>query len=319
MGPEGIQGPAGIDGVDGAAGATGADGAPGADGATGATGATGANGADGADALWNFTGAYSAGASYAIGDVATYAGETWYRIDANGGNVGDTPAEGTFWTLLAAAGVDGADGAAGATGATGDTGPAGEAGAPGAPGADGADGADGASVRNGEGPPTELTTGNTGDFYLDTLNNTLWGPKPAVAVTNWPVAASGFMTGYGVPSPGIGIDGEYYIDQIPYVLYLKVTGSWVVVDAVLLTGGGAPTDETGDYGDYYADLAESMLYGPKVLNHWGPSVSLLVDPLSSPFAAEFEGAWTAPVPATYHEAVNRLASAFYEHLGVSIP
>jgi len=70
----------------------------------GPQGPPGADGADGADALWNFTGAYSVGASYAVGDLVTYAGQTWYRINSNGGNTGDTPSEGTFWTLIAAEG-----------------------------------------------------------------------------------------------------------------------------------------------------------------------------------------------------------------------
>ena len=66
----------------------------------------GPQGDPGDPALWNFTGAYSGGAAYAIGDVATYLGQTWYRLNANGGNTGDTPAEGTFWTLIAAEGSD---------------------------------------------------------------------------------------------------------------------------------------------------------------------------------------------------------------------
>lgn len=70
-------------------------------------------GEPGADALWNFTGAYNLGLPYAVGDVATYNGETWYRINANGGNLGDTPSEGTFWTKLAAKGADGGGGGGG--------------------------------------------------------------------------------------------------------------------------------------------------------------------------------------------------------------
>jgi hypothetical protein len=76
-------------------------------GATGPQGPAGPAGEDGLDAVWNFTGAYDAGASYAVGDVVTYDGETWFRITANGGNVGDTPSEGFIWNLLAASGADG--------------------------------------------------------------------------------------------------------------------------------------------------------------------------------------------------------------------
>jgi hypothetical protein len=77
-------------------------------GATGPAGPQGPQGQAGEDALWNFVGPYSSGASYAVGDVATYNGETFYRTNANGGNVGDTPFVGsTFWVLLAQKGADG--------------------------------------------------------------------------------------------------------------------------------------------------------------------------------------------------------------------
>jgi hypothetical protein len=71
----------------------------------GADGTNGTNGTNGVDALWNYTGEYSGGASYAVGDIATYDGQLWYRYGANGGNVGDTPSPG-FWNLLAAKGAD---------------------------------------------------------------------------------------------------------------------------------------------------------------------------------------------------------------------
>ena len=82
---------------------------PGPTGPTGAAstvpGPTGPTGPAGPGALWNFTSAYNGGASYAVGDLATYGGETWYRIHANGGNTGDTPVEGTFWTMIASSGA----------------------------------------------------------------------------------------------------------------------------------------------------------------------------------------------------------------------
>jgi hypothetical protein len=93
-GPAGPQGPRGYQGDTGLTGPQ------------GASGTNGAPGQDGADALWNYTGEYSGGASYAVGDIATYDGQLWYRVGANGGNVGDTPSPG-FWNLLAAKGADG--------------------------------------------------------------------------------------------------------------------------------------------------------------------------------------------------------------------
>jgi len=89
--------------------AKGADGEPGLnglEGEQGLQGEPGANGTNGADALWNYTGEYNGGASYAVGDLATYDGQLWYRANANGGNVGDTPSQGYIWNLLAAKGAD---------------------------------------------------------------------------------------------------------------------------------------------------------------------------------------------------------------------
>jgi hypothetical protein len=95
-----VEGPAGPQGPRGYQGDTGLTGPQGPAGTNGATGQ------DGADALWNYTGEYSGGASYAVGDIVTYEGQLWYRFGANGGNVGDTPSPG-FWNLLAAKGADG--------------------------------------------------------------------------------------------------------------------------------------------------------------------------------------------------------------------
>jgi hypothetical protein len=149
-----VTGPTGPTGDTGATGPTGAastvTGPTGAAGETGPTGAAGETGPTGAAALWNFTGAYSAGASYAVGDVATYEGQTWYRVGANGGNVGDTPSPG-FWTLLAAEG---------ATGDTGPTGPAGETGPTGATGPQGIQGEPG----GGEVDLSDYATTNSPTF-----------------------------------------------------------------------------------------------------------------------------------------------------------
>jgi hypothetical protein len=86
-------------------------------GATGAQGLKGDTGDTGADALWNYTGAYSGGTSYAVGDLAFFNGQLFYRKNSNGGNVGDTPFDGSsFWDLLAAKGVQGDIGSTGPTG-----------------------------------------------------------------------------------------------------------------------------------------------------------------------------------------------------------
>jgi len=88
-------------------GAVGDKGDPGETGPQGPQGQTGQTGQNGQDALWNYNGAYNPGAGYAVGDVVTYEGQTWYRKHANGGNVGDTPSQGIFWDLIAAKGEQG--------------------------------------------------------------------------------------------------------------------------------------------------------------------------------------------------------------------
>jgi hypothetical protein len=75
-------------------------------------------------------------------------------------------------------GVNGAAGAQGPQGAKGDTGAAGSPGAKGDTGGAGSPGAKGSTVLNGAGAPS-AGTGVNGDFYIDTTNNNIYGPKTA--------------------------------------------------------------------------------------------------------------------------------------------
>lgn len=105
----------------------------------------GVQGEQGEPAIWNYTGPYSIGAVYAVGDIATYGGSLWYRTDAHGGNVGDTPFDGSaFWDLIAAKGETGDIGPAGPAGAIGERGERGERGEVGPAGAIGPVGPQGA-------------------------------------------------------------------------------------------------------------------------------------------------------------------------------
>jgi integrin beta 8 len=81
-------------------------------------------------------------------------------------------------------------------GATGAAGADGEDGAPGAAGLDGDDGADGKTILYGAVAPT--TEGVDGDFYIDTVTHTLYGPK----ATTWPAGTS--LVG---PAGADGADG----------------------------------------------------------------------------------------------------------------
>ena len=84
----------------------------------------------------------------------------------------------------------------------------GPAGAPGTTGANGTNGTNGFSILNGTGTPTNTSTGNNGDFYINTTTYTLFGPKTA---GNWgsgvSLAGSGFATGGSTGQLLAKIDG----------------------------------------------------------------------------------------------------------------
>jgi hypothetical protein len=79
---------------------------PGSAGQTGPAGPRGIQGVAGPagnDALWNFSGAYNNSATYAIGDVVSYNGSSWYRSET--GTVGQLPSESSaVWDIVAASG-----------------------------------------------------------------------------------------------------------------------------------------------------------------------------------------------------------------------
>ena len=138
----------------GATGATGPQGLPGAQGATGPAGAQGTTGPTG------LTG--TAGATGATGATGSQ------------GPIGLTGPQG----LQGPAGTNGLNGAQGIQGLTGGTGPAG---AQGLPGLDGLKGDDGKTILHGSGTPYEneptVNIGVVGDFYIDTDNYEMYGPK----------------------------------------------------------------------------------------------------------------------------------------------
>jgi hypothetical protein len=146
------------------------------------------------------------------------------------------------------AGIDGADGADGTDGA---------------PGADGADGADGLSVLSGAGAP-DAELGVDGAFYIDTVATAIYGPKTA-GVWGSPTSLIGadgadgapgadgadglsVLSGSGVPSSGLGVDGEFYIDTDADTIYgPKTAGSW-----------GSPTSLVGPPGAPGADAPDTL-------------------------------------------------------------
>jgi hypothetical protein len=149
----------------------------------------------------------------------------------------------------------------------------------------GADGIDGQTILNGAGAPDDLSDGIDGDFYIDTDNHYLYGPKSGGA---WPTpglylvgpaGADGqtLLSGDGAPDAGTGNDGDFYIDTTNDYLYgPKAGGVWptpglylVGQDGrTLLNGDGAPGAGTGNDGDFYIDTTNDYLYGPKAGGVW---------------------------------------------------
>lgn len=115
-------------------------------------------------------------------------------------------------------------------------------------------GADGRTVLNGTTAPAN-GLGEDGDFYIRTSNWTIYGPK---ASGIWGSATSLFgptgpagntvLSGSGVPSGGIGVDGDFYIRTSDWTIYgPKTSGAW-----------GSPSSLIGDEGPPGASGAKTM-------------------------------------------------------------
>ena len=179
-GDTGTQGPIGLTGL---AGANGANGAQGPIGLTGPAGANGANGTQGPIGLTGATGPAGAQGLQGLQGPIGLTGATGVA-GAQGpqglqGIKGDTGTQGPIG-LTGPAGANGANGAQGPIGLTGAIGITGATGPAGLQGPQGTAGTDGKTVLNGAADPIS-STGNNGDFYINTTSNKLFGPKASGA------------------------------------------------------------------------------------------------------------------------------------------
>lgn len=176
------------------------------------------------------------------------------------------------------------DGATGATGATGPKGDQGDQGIQGIPGNNGSNGINGATWYNGTGAPSS-GTGVDGDFYLDntnpnnvykkitgswTLQTNIQGNtgatgsqgiqgiqgiqgNPGSNGTNGTNGVDGktVLNGSGAPSGGLGVDGDFYIDNTAHSIYgPKTSGTWGSATSLIgPTGSTGATGAKGDKGD----------------------------------------------------------------------
>lgn len=138
-----------------------------------------------------------------------------------------------------------------------------------------------------------MALGNNGDLYINRQNGdyyakvdgvwylqgNLMGPAGATGSTGGQgpagpngtpgaiVITSDVLFGEGVPDPGLGTDGQVYVDTLTDDVYKKITGSWVLQTnlrgddgASFLSGGGVPDDSLGADGDTYIDVNSGLVF-----------------------------------------------------------
>ncbi|MDP2876105.1 MAG: hypothetical protein Q8O00_07965, partial [Holophaga sp.] len=163
---------------------------------------------------------------------------------------------GTTWipsSLVGTPGTPGAEGPAGPTGATGLQGQAGSmglTGSPGPAGVNGLNGSNGTTTLNGAGSPISTNAGGSlGDFYFDTLNHLLYGPKLGATWVGMvgvsligPIGATGSQGLIGLTGP-IGATGSLGLIGVP-----GTTGATGATGSQGLIGLTGPTGDTGPQG-----------------------------------------------------------------------
>lgn len=129
-------------------------------------------------------------------------------------------------------------------------------GPPGAAGAAGPAGVGSAWVQ-GAGVPS-AGTGSNGDFYLNTTNGDIYGPKTAGA---WGGVIFNIAEGQQGPAGAAGAPGAQ--------------GPAGADGRTLLSGTTTPGAGVGANGDFFINTAASLIYGPKSGGVWPTGVSLV--------------------------------------------
>lgn len=229
QGAQGIQGIQGVQGTQGRQGVQGVQGTQGTQGEQGIQGVQGTQGIQGTG--FTFRGPYDNGAQYYVNHVVTYNGSSWICIQTIDGVA---PAENTWWTILAAQGVQGIQGIQGAQGIQGITGIQGLTGIQGAQGLQGIQGFKG----------TEISISETAPAYPE-VNDLWWNSVGGMLMiyyndgdsSQWVSATAGIVGAQG--SQGVqgiqgvrGIQGSQGIQGIQGLQGTQgitgTTGSWTL-------------------------------------------------------------------------------------------
>jgi hypothetical protein len=133
---------------------------------------------------------------------------------------------------------------------------------PGPPGAAGPTGPAGvgAAWQQGAGAPT-AGDGANGDFWLNTSNGDIYGPKTAGA---WGAVIFNIAEGQQGPAGPAGATGA-----------TGATGAAGADGRTVLSGSGGPASELGADGDFFIDTTAWVIYGPKATGAWPGGASLV--------------------------------------------
>jgi hypothetical protein len=136
--------------------------------------------------------------------------------------------------------------------------------------------------------------GETGDFYLNTSNGDIYGPKTS---SGWGSVIFNIAEGQAGPAGPIGPSGPAGSDG-----------------RTILSGTTAPSSGTGSNGDYFINTNGPIIYGPKTDGVWPSGVSLIGPAgATGPTGPEGpQGPQGDPAPGTnlsYDDATRTLASS----------
>jgi hypothetical protein len=138
-----------------------------------------------------------------------------------------------------------------------------------ATGVTGPTGSDGSQFYGGSGAPS-AGFGNSRDFYLDTTNGRLYGPK---ADGSWgsPLQLQTGAQGPSGVTGATGPSGQSYTGPTGVGGDTGPTGAY---GASVVSVGGTPNANVGRDGDLAFDVTGKQFFGPKAAGAWPDAVSI---------------------------------------------
>lgn len=173
-------------------------------------------------------------------------------------------------------------------------------------------GEDGLVAFTGDGAP-DSGVGSDGDWYFDTTNADLYGPKASGA---WPAGTSVIAIGpqgeqgeQGEPGTPGGPQGDQ--GEQGETGATGPTGNPGADGLLTFTATGAPDNGLGIEGDYYLDTASGALYGPKGASTW-PTPIYVTGVRTNLNAAPSDGTLSAGDLVMWFDKTNGAGKAMFK-------